>query len=312
MSLKDNSQLKKNKVPYRQYSEYLKDKYGQKVYKLPVKLNLTCPNRDGTCAYGGCIFCGEEGGSFENLEQLSVRDQLLANMDYIGKRYHANKFIAYFQNFTNTYQPLESYQRALEDCRLANIVGVNISTRPDFLGEEYLLATERICQGLDVCFELGLQSVNNHTLQVLNRGHYLSDFIEGVLRLKKYPFRIGVHLIMDLPWDDELDIIEAAKILNALKVDEIKLHSLYVLKNTVLERMLLNKEVTLLNKEAFQKRVILFLSHLDPDIVVQRIIGRAPKEASRFCNFGESWWKIRDEIIDQMNMQSIEQGSSIR
>ena len=117
---------------------------------------------------------------------------------------------------------------------------------------------------------------------------------------------------MDLPWDDELDIIEAAKTLNALQVDEVKLHSLYVLKNTTLEKMLLNGEVALLNKETFQKRVILFLSHLDPNIVVQRIIGRAPKEASRFCNFGESWWKIRDEIIDQMNMQSIEQGSSIR
>ena len=312
MNLKDSSPLKtKNKIPYNQYSDYLKNKYQERVYKLPIKLDLTCPNRDGTCSRGGCIFCGEEGGSFENLENLSVKDQLLQNMDYIGKRYKAKKFIAYFQNFTNTYQPLDQYVKALEDCRLENIVGVNISTRPDFLGEDYLKATQEICQGLDVCFELGLQSVNNQTLKKLNRGHQLSDFISGVLKLKDYGFRIAVHMIMDLPWDNDLDIIEGAKILNALGIDEVKLHSLYVLKNTPLEEMILKKEVDLLTKEDFQRRVILFLSYLNPSIVVQRIIGRAPKEACRFCNFGESWWKIRDEIIDKMNSKSIEQGSSI-
>lgn len=307
MNLTDNSQ--RNKVPYYQYSRYLKDRFQEKVYKLPIKLNLTCPNRDGTCSRGGCIFCGEEGGSFENLGQRSVKDQLRENMAYMGSRYKAKKFIAYFQNFTNTYQPIEDFRKALKDCRMENIVGVNISTRPDFLGKEYLDSSAELLQGLDICYELGLQSVNNHTLEKINRGHGLAAFIQGVLDLKSYGFRVACHLIMDLPWDDLLDIEEAAKILNALEVDEVKLHSLYVVKGTKLDRMVQEGEVDLLSKRDYQDRVIHFLEHLNPNIVIQRIIGRAPKEATRFCNFGESWWKIRDEIIEEMNRRNIQQGS---
>lgn len=117
---------------YNVYSKYLKEKFGEKVYKLPISLPITCPNRDGCLGYGGCIFCGEEGGSFENLSNtLSVKEQVMKNKNYIGKRYNAQKFISYFQNFTNTYMPLDDFRKIVEESIVDDVVGISISTRPD-------------------------------------------------------------------------------------------------------------------------------------------------------------------------------------
>src|SRR5699024_651213 len=117
---------------YREYSKFLVETFGEKVYKLPIKLNLTCPNRDGTCGVGGCIFCGEEGGSFENNEG-SISEQLLKDQEKIKKRYKANKYIAYFQNFTNTYLDFDKFKDNINECLIDDIVGISISTRPDCL-----------------------------------------------------------------------------------------------------------------------------------------------------------------------------------
>ena len=115
---------------YRTYSSYLAEKFGEKVYKLPIKLALTCPNRDGCLSRGGCSFCGEEGGSFENLsKELGVREQIQKNMDYIGRRYKADKFIAYFQNFSNTYLPIEDFKYYIKEAIVDKIVGISVSTR---------------------------------------------------------------------------------------------------------------------------------------------------------------------------------------
>ena len=125
---------------YYKISDYYKEKYKEKVYKIPVKLSLTCPNRDGACGYGGCIYCSDAGGSFENLPtSLTVKDQLVKNMAYISKRYKANKFIAYFQNFSNTYMDLEMFKEMVEASEKDNIVGISIATRSDCITEDKLL-----------------------------------------------------------------------------------------------------------------------------------------------------------------------------
>ena len=165
-------------MTYRKYSDFLKDKFGEKVYKLPVKLDLTCPNRDGTCGFGGCIFCGEEGGSFENSEG-TVREQLLKNMDHIKKKYKAKKFIAYFQNFTNTYMPFEDFKRVIEESLLEDVVGLSISTRPDYLPKAHLDYLEELSKNYFVTLEIGLQTPNYHSLKKLNRGHGLAEFIDA-------------------------------------------------------------------------------------------------------------------------------------
>lgn len=296
---------------YNTYSNYLQGRYGERVYKLPIKLPLTCPNRDGSLSTGGCTFCGEEGGSFENLcDTLSVKEQLSQNMDYISKRYKANKFIAYFQNFSNTYLPLEDFKKYIKEAIGENIVGISISTRPDCINDEYLEFLQGIQEkySLDITIELGLQTVNYHSLKKINRGHSLGEFIDAVIRIKGHNMRVCTHLILNLPWDHRLDAIENAKIISALKVDEIKLHSLYIVEGTKMAEQYKRDEIQMISKDEYIERVILFLEYLDPSIIVQRVIGRAPEENTLFVNWQESWWKIRDEIVEIMEDKNSYQG----
>jgi len=298
---------------YNVYSKYLKDRYGVKVYKLPIKLPLTCPNRDGNLSHGGCSFCGEEGGSFENLSScMSVKDQLSKNMEYIKKKYKAEKFIAYFQNFSNTYMPFNDFKRYILEAVQEDIVEISISTRPDCIDDKYLqfLSDIQYNKGINVTIELGLQSANYHSLKKINRGHSLAEFIDSCISIKSHGLRICTHVILNLPWDTMEDVIETAKVISALKVDEVKMHSLYLMKDTVLANQFEKGEFKIHSKEEYINRVITFLEFLNPNIVIQRIIGRAPEEGSIFVNWNESWWKIRDEIIIRMEESNSYQGKS--
>ncbi|QXM05526.1 TIGR01212 family radical SAM protein [Crassaminicella indica] len=301
--------MKKNR--YRIYSQYLKEKYGEKVYKIPINLPVTCPNRDGVIAKGGCIFCGEEGAGFENLEHtISVTEQLNTNIAYIQKKYKARKFIAYFQNFTNTYLPLEKFKEYILAACKENIVEIAISTRPDCINDVYLdfLREVKEKNNINISIELGLQSVNYHTLKKINRGHTLAELIDAVLRIKNYGFESCVHMILNLPWDNKEDVIEGAKIISALGVEQVKLHSLYILKDTVMGSMYENKEFEIISLEEYINSVIIFLEYLNPNIIVQRLIGRAPKENTIFCNWNTSWWKIKDAIDEKMEKLDSYQG----
>lgn len=288
---------------YNEYSKYLKEKYGEKVYKLPVNLPVTCPNRDGSLGIGGCTFCSEVGAGFEMLENsLSVREQLNKNMEYIREKYKAKKFIAYFQNYTNTYLQLEKFKEYINQSAIDNIVEVSISTRPDCISSEYLEFLKEFSDRtkINISIELGLQTVNYHTLKKINRGHSLAEFIDAVLRIQKYNFEICAHVILNLPYDNLDDVIETAKILSVLKLDQVKLHSLYIMDNTIMGDLYKAGEIVPLSKDDYVRRVIEFLENLDSKIVVQRLIGRAPKENSLFVNWGMSWWKIKEEIEEKM------------
>lgn len=296
---------------YRVYSEYLKEKYGEKVYKLPVSLDITCPNRDGNVGCGGCIFCGEEGGSFENLSnKFDIKEQILKNKEHISRKYKAKKFIAFFQNFTNTYMDLEDFKSAVQEALVEDVVGISISTRPDCISDEYLmfLAEVQKASNVEITIELGLQSVNYHTLEKINRGHSLAEFIDCMIRINRYGFSTCVHMILNLPWDDMIDVVEGAKILSSLDVKEVKFHSLYIVKDTAIGRMYEAGEIEMISKEEYIDRVIAFLEHLSPSIAIQRLIGRAPEENTLFVNWNTSWWKIRDEILETMEQRDSYQG----
>lgn len=298
-------------LPYYPISEYYKEKYGEKVYKLPIKLSLSCPNRDGAAGYGGCIFCSESGGSFENLPStFTVKDQLSMNKDYIGSRYKAKKFIAYFQNFSNTYMSLEDFKTVVNACEEDYIVGISISTRSDCITEDKLIFLKEFSDrtGIDINIELGLQTVNYKTSKILNRCEDLADFIYAMNLINKYGFRVCVHVILSLPWDDMDDVIETARVINVFGIKEVKIHSLFIVKGTKLDKMYQNNEFTMPSKEDYQNNVVEFLRRLDPDVAIQRLVGRAPEEETSFCNWDTSWWLIRDEIIGYMNNKGYVQG----
>lgn len=300
-----------NNILYNVYSDYLKKKYGTKVYKLPVGLPVTCPNRDGQCGAGGCTFCGEIGAGYENLPaEMTVAEQIKVNMAHIAPKYKAEKFIAYFQNFSNTYLEIDKLKSYLEEACQKDVVAIAIATRPDCVNEEYLKMLQKFKKekNIDIIIELGLQTVNYHSLRKVNRGHSLAEFIDAVLRIKQYQLEVCVHLILNFPWDDLNDVIENAKILSSLKVDQVKLHALYIVKNTKMAEQYVNGELTLIDKDEYKERVITFLEYLAKDIVVQRLIGRAPESNTLFSNWKTGWWKIRDDITKTMQERGCYQG----
>lgn len=296
---------------YKKYSTYLKDVYGEKVYKIPINLPLTCPNRDGEIASGGCTFCGDVAAGFESLDnQIDVKTQMETNIERMMKRYKAKKYIAYFQNFTNTYMPLEVFEKSIRESCIDHVVEVCVSSRPDCIHDAYLEILKRVSEenNVQISIELGLQSMNHETLKKINRGHTLAEFMDAVLRIKKYGFKVGVHLILNLPWDTKEDIIETAKVLSALDVDLIKIHSLYILKNTVMGEQYLNNEFDVESVDSYVDKVVNFIRYTQPNTVFQRLLGRAPKEETLFCNWDMSWWKIQDMIEEKLESLNAYQG----
>ena len=297
---------------YNVYSTYLKERYSEKVYKLPISIPDTCPNRDGTLGTRGCAFCGSIGAGYENLPaDMTIQRQIEANIAHIQPKYKANKFIAYFQNFTNTYiRPDVFRQYLIEACR-PDIVGIAVATRPDCVNTTYfdIMAEIKETYGVDILVEFGLQTVNYKTLQKINRGHTLAEYIDAMMMIQAYPFRNCTHVILDLPWDTMEDVVETAKIISALPTHEIKLHALYIIKNTVMADWYKAGEIQLISAEEYVDRVVTFLEYTRPDIVFQRLIGRAPKEATEFANWGMGWWKIRDMIDAELARRDTRQGA---
>ncbi len=296
---------------YNRYSDYLKAKYGVKTYKLSVNIDLSCPNRDGNLGTEGCFFCGEDGAALEKKDSRSVRKQLLRLKKIIKNKYQAEKFIAYFQNFSNTYLPLEQLKDNIEQAlQIEDIVEICLSTRPDCVNDQYLAEIKKIVTKADkkLTIELGLQTVNYHTLKKCNRQHGLAEFIDAVLTAKRHNIGTGVHLILNLPGDKITDVIESAKIMSAFRVSNVKLHGLYIRKNTHFARLYERGQLQMISLDEYIKRVITFLEYLDPEIAVQRLLGKAPQEKTLFVNWGRSYQQIINMIINEMQERETYQG----
>lgn len=294
---------------YNKFSDYLKEKYGEKVYKLPVNLPITCPNR---LTGSGCSFCAEAGTGFEALSSaISVKEQLLRTKELIQKKYNAEKYIAYFQNYTNTFMPLKVFQSYIQEAaEVEDIVEISISTRPDCIRHDYMAFLKELEErtNIGIHIELGLQTVNYHTLDSISRGHGLAELIDAVRTIQQYGFSICIHMILNLPGDTLRDCIEGAKILSALQIQVVKLHSLYIPKNTQLSEAYENGTITLCSKEEYIERVAVFLEYLSPDIIVERLFSRVPEKDAVFSNWGTSWWKLQDEFLKYMEEHRSYQG----
>lgn len=294
---------------YFSYREYLTEKYGEKVYKLPVNLPVSCPNRKEGA---GCSFCAEEGTGFEAADSLcSVEEQLAISRQRVEKRYHAHKYIAYFQNYTNTFLPLKQLVKYMEEAaKIEDIVEICLSTRPDCIRQDYLKALSdfRKQSGIEISLEYGLQTVNYHTLQKVNRGHGLAEFLDAVLMTAPYQFPICVHMILNLPGDTMEDARESARILSALPISMVKLHSLYIPKKSVLYQEYRDGKISICSEQEYLNRLAEFIALLRPDIAVERLFARIPEKDSAFCNWGRSWWKLMDEWEELMHEKKYVQG----
>ncbi|OAA31800.1 radical SAM protein [Kosmotoga arenicorallina S304] len=292
---------------YKDLKSYLKKRYGEPVYRLPIDAGFTCPNRDGTLATGGCIYCDATGSGFSVNRNLSIQEQMKERMEKLKSR-GIKKFMAYFQANSNTYAPLEILKELYSSALHDDVVILDISTRPDLVPDEVLELIAGFKKRVDVFLELGLQTANYRTLRKINRGHTLAEFVDAVIRAKKFDLEVIAHVILNLPWDSLEDIIETAKMLSALQIDGVKLHSLYVVKNTPLEILFSSGKIEIVSLDEFIDRVINFLEYLDPEIVIHRLVADPPHEGTVFGNWSLPKIEILNRIEREMELRNSYQG----
>ncbi len=262
---------------YNKLNNYLKEKFGERTLKICIDAGFTCPNRDGTKSHGGCIFCGERGAG-EHLKRINISEQVTNHLNsYRGQR--ANKFIAYFQNFTNTYAPIDilkkRYDSALIDKR---IVGIQVATRPDCINEEIVKLLASYKPNYYVCVELGLQTSNDETGKLLNRQYTSLDFIHAVSLLNKYNIDVITHIMVGLPNETFDDVKNTVDFVNSLNIQGLKIHSTYVTKDTYLYKMYISGKYIPLTLEEYLNSLTYILTHINPNIVIHRVSGDAPKD----------------------------------
>ena len=262
---------------YRHLNKYLKDKFGERTLKICIDGGFTCPNRDGTLGFGGCIFCSEKG-SGEHINSTNNITKQVENYFKSYKAQRANKFIVYFQNFTNTYDTIPNLKRKYDSALIYDrIVGLSIATRPDCINRDIVKLLHTYIDKYYVTVELGLQTSNDKTGKLIRRGYLSSEFTKAVELLNRYNIDVVTHIIVGLPNETKEDLKNTVDFINKHQIQGLKIHSCYIVKNTVLCDMYERGEYLPLSLEEYLESAAYVLTHISPDIVIHRISGDAPK-----------------------------------
>jgi uncharacterized protein len=254
---------------------YHKQKYNGKVFKVSLNANFTCPNKDGTKGYGGCIYCSTSGsGDYAGNKKDSITNQFHNVKDMISNKWPNSKYIAYFQANTNTYKPLLELKKIYEEALVIDkVVGIAIGTRPDAIEIDVLDYLEELNKKTNVTVELGLQTIHESTATLINRGHDLKCFDDMVHELHKRQIPVVVHIINGLPYETKDMMIETIKHINKLPINGIKIHMLHILKNTKLATLYIKEKFKVLSREEYVDIVCDQLEILKEDIIIHRITG---------------------------------------
>jgi hypothetical protein len=260
---------------YHDLNTYFKNLYGHRVHKITLDAGLSCPNRDGKISFGGCIYCNAKGSGTGNFSRgMSIRGQIESVKKALTLRYKAKKFMAYFQSFTNTYGPVEYLQSIYEEALACeDIIGLSIGTRPDCVDEPVLSLLQSLAENHLIWIEYGLQSAKNETLARINRGHDVDCFIRAVEKTRNRNIKICAHVILGLPGESKNDMLETARLIGELNLEGVKLHLLYVVRNTPMETLYRAGEYTCLTRNEYVEIVCDFLERLPPDMVIHRLTG---------------------------------------
>lgn len=269
-----------NGKPYHSLDYMLKERFGEKVYKVTLNGGMSCPNRDGTIGHGGCIFCSEGGsGDFAASAALSIHEQIDSQIAMLSAKRPIHEYIAYFQAYTNTYAPLSYLARIFtEAIEHEDIVGLSIGTRPDCLPDETLDLLSELNKKKPVTVELGLQTIHERTAAFIRRGYKLSCFEDALEKLQERKLETVVHTILGLPGENTENILETMRYLNAHHIDGIKLQLLHVLKHTDLADYYGQTGFHILSEDEYVDLVIHCLEVLSPDITIHRLTGDGPSD----------------------------------
>jgi len=265
---------------YHSYNYYLRGKFGRRVQKVSLDGGFTCPNVDGTVAVGGCVFCDNRSFSpSRRLPRAGIRSQLEDGIRRLKQRYSADRFLAYFQPATNTYAPVERLRRLYSEALdHPEVVGLAIGTRPDCVPDHVLDLLAELARRTYLAVEYGLQTIHDRSLDWMNRGHHYDAFLDAVDRSRWRGFEICAHVILGLPGESHDEMLATARELARLRIDAVKLHNLYAVKNTPLAEDVLQGRVSLLDRESYIRTAVDFLELLPPECVVERINGDAPPD----------------------------------
>ena len=296
-----------NGKPYRSLDYMLRERFGEKVYKVTLNGGMSCPNRDGTLGTRGCIFCSEGGsGDFAADVSLSVTEQIESQIALLSGKRPIQKYIAYFQAYTNTYAPVEYLRKIFKEAMShPRIVALSVGTRPDCLGEEVLELLEELNRIKPVWIELGLQTIHEKTAQYIRRGYRLSCFDQALENLRKRNIEVIVHTILGLPGESREEILETMRYLNKKDIQGIKLQLLHVLKGTDLAYDYLAGRFQVYEREEYLDLLIECLENLDPEIVIHRITGDGPKDLL----IAPLWASRKREVLNLLHHQMKEQNS---
>lgn len=289
---------------------YYKEKYHSKVFKVSLNMDLTCPNKDGKVGFGGCIYCSKLGsGEFAGDKEKTLKEQFDEVKKQMLKKWPHAKYIAYFQANTNTYAPIDKLKKAWEEVlTYDNVIGINISTRPDSIEKECYDYLEELNKKTDLVVELGLQTIHENTTKLINRCHTLKCFEDCVKELNKRNIKVLVHIINGLPYETKEMMLETVKYLNTLEIWGVKIHMLHILKDTVLEKMYYQNKFHILTKEEYVNIVCDQLEILKENVVINRVTGDPKTEdliepfwlTKKFC--------VLNEIDKEMKRRNSYQG----
>jgi hypothetical protein len=284
------------------FTDHLRQTFHCRVHKVCIDAGFTCPNRDGTLAAGGCIYCNNASFSPGN-RRLSVTAQIESGKRFLRQRYGAQKFIAYFQAYTNTYGDVRLLQ-SLYDAALAceDVVGLAIGTRPDCVPDAVLDLLAEYASRTYLWLELGLESGHDQTLAFINRGHTVAAFDHAVQRAQQRHLRLCAHIILGLPGESSTAMLQTARHLAALRLEAVKLHHLHVVRHTVLEKLYQRGEVVLLSMDEYATLVVDCLEVFPPEMIIMRLMGDAPRSTL----VAPAWSRHKQAVLHRIE-QELEQ-----
>ena len=269
-------------LQWNDYSSYIRRTFGQRVQKISVNAGFTCPNRDGKISTEGCIYCTNKSFSpFYCNSDDSISEQLRKGIDFFSPKYNAQKYLAYFQTYTNTYDDVDTLRQKYDEAlSVDDVIGLVISTRPDCIDDEIMRLLADFAKEKYVEIEFGLESTKNSTLEFINRGHTYEQAVDAIMLAQKFGLMSGVHLILGLPYENEDDFYLHAEKISHLPISTLKLHQMQVLRGTRLEKLYVKKPSIFadLSLENYVRMVANFLDILNPEIIVERLTSESPRE----------------------------------
>lgn len=295
---------------YNSLNYFLREKFGEKVFKISLDAGFSCPNRDGTISKGGCIYCSERGsGDFAGNRNFSIGKQFKEIEEIMSKKWKKGKYIAYFQAYTNTYASIkelrEKYQEAVSK---EGVVALAIATRPDCLSDDVIELIKEYNERLYTWVELGLQTVNEDTAKYINRGYKLHVFEDALERLRSKNIDVVVHTIFGLPGESHKEMLDTIRYLSTKDIQGIKMHLLHLLKGTPLVKVYEQGKLTFLEKEEYIDLICEAITLLSPKIVIHRLTGDAPRNLI----IGPMWslkkWEILNAIEEKLEKDDLYQG----